>query len=200
HERRIRAALEYCMLAFLSNYEKRPAEVVHHFTPPKGGFKVDSRLGQWFNLVTVKAMRSAYFAGYGISYTGFVDSKKGWIRPYETSFEVGWSRTGIAEENGYKNVNSYVFRPELYFFYKRLFPGVYASMSTNVPVGYEILQNLDDSNSWNFVIGIGASQGIRIIPWRKKGLVLGLDFFQQFETSEVYRTDLGFELVIGASF
>ncbi|MEM9857768.1 MAG: hypothetical protein AAF843_10440 [Bacteroidota bacterium] len=204
HEKRIRAALEYCMLAFLDSYDsvnsKDKVTTVQHFSVPKDGRKVDVRLGEWRNLLTVKGMRSRYFEGYAISYTGFVDSKKGLIRPYETSFEVTWARSGIAEENGFQEVNSYVFRPELYFIYKRLTRGIYASMSANVPLGYEILEDFEGDNSFNFVVGVGASQGIRFIPWQKRGIVFGVDFFQQFETSEVYRTDFGAEIVIGVNF
>ncbi|MEM7487061.1 MAG: hypothetical protein AAF348_17780 [Bacteroidota bacterium] len=201
HEKRIRAALEYCMHAFLNNYDKTTSKpLAEHFKPSTKGYKVDERLGQWFNLVTLKGMRSTFFEGYGISYTGFVDSKKGLIRPYETSFEVTWARPGVAEDNGYKEVNSFVLRPELYFFYKKIFTGVYASASANIPIGYETLEDLEGDNSINFIIGAGASQGIRIIPWKRKGLVLGVDFFQQFETSKVFRTDFGFELVLGVNF
>ncbi|WKN41692.1 hypothetical protein [Tunicatimonas pelagia] len=201
HERRIRAALEYCMLAFLDNYqESEPDTLATHFNVPKGGYRVDPRLGQWFNLVTVKGMRSTYFEGYAISYTGFVDSKKGFIRPYETSFEVTWARPGVAADNGYRDMESFVFRPELYFFYKRIIQGVYVSLSANVPVGYELLENLDGGNSFNFVIGVGASQGLRIIPWERRGIVFGADFFQQIETSKVYRRDIGVELVLGVNF
>ncbi|MEM9833959.1 MAG: hypothetical protein AAF944_25230 [Bacteroidota bacterium] len=201
HERRIRAALEYCMLAFLDNYqESKPDTLATHFDIPKGGYRINPRLGQWFNLVTVKGMRSTYFEGYSISYTGFVDNKKGFIRPYETSFEVTWARPGVAEDNGYRDVESFVFRPELYFVYRRIIQGVYVSLSANVPVGYETLENLDGGNSFNFVIGIGASQGLRIIPWERRGIVFGADFFQQLETSEVYRRDIGVELVLGINF
>ncbi|WP_422858483.1 hypothetical protein ACOKFD_14030 [Flagellimonas sp. S174] len=201
HEKRIRAALEYCMHYFLKNYDRVKSVVSNaDFSPPRDNEKIDGKLGQWFNLVTVKGMGSRYFQGYGISYTGFVDSKKGLIRPYEASFEVTWARDDVAEENGYEEVNSYVLRPELYFFYKRLFNGVYASMSANVPLGFELLEDLSGDNSVNFVIGAGASQGLRFIPWQKGGLVFGVDFFQQFETSEVYRFDLGVELVLGINF
>ncbi|MDN5213029.1 hypothetical protein QQ020_13260 [Fulvivirgaceae bacterium BMA12] len=201
HEKRIRAALEYCMHYFLKNYDKvKPVFSDANFTPLRENEKMDKKLGQWFNLVTVKGMGSTYFQGYGISYTGFVDSKKGLIRPYETSFELTWARKDVAEENGYEEVNSFVLRPELYFFYKRLFQGVYASMSTNAPLGFELLEDLSGDNSFNFVIGIGASQGLRFIPWQKRGLVFGVDFFQQFETSEVYRFDLGVEFVLGINF
>ncbi|MEM9671033.1 MAG: hypothetical protein ACFB15_00455 [Cyclobacteriaceae bacterium] len=200
HEERIRAALEYCMLAFLHNYEEPKSLTESHFDISSGRQKINPKLGQWFNLVTAKVLRSTYFEGYGISYTGFVDSKKGLIRPYETSFEVTWARRDVAEENGFRDVNSFVFRPELYFFYKKITRGIYASVSANIPVGYEILENFDGDNSFNFVIGAGASQGLRIIPWEKRGLVIGADFFQQFETSRVYRFDVGVEVVVGINF
>ncbi len=200
HEKRIRAALEYCMHYFLKNYKEVTSGVSADFIPLRENEKIEDKLGQWFNLVTAKGMGSRYFQGYGISYTGFVDSKKGWIRPYETSFEVTWARNDVAEENGYEEVNSFVFRPELYFFYKRLFKGTYASMSANIPVGFELLEELSGDTSFNFVIGIGASQGLRCIPWQKSGLVFGIDFFQRLETSKVYRFDLGVEFVLGINF
>ncbi|MEL6537835.1 MAG: hypothetical protein AAFQ98_20615 [Bacteroidota bacterium] len=201
HEKRIRAALEYCMHAFLNQFAvQKPLVSSPDFKPTTENEKLDAQLGQWFNLVTLKGLRSRFYRGYGISYTGFVDSKKGFIRPYETSFEITWAVPNVAEDNGFAEVNSYVFRPELYFIYKKLFEGVYASASANLPIGFESLVDLDGNNSLNFVIGAGASQGIRIIPWQRRGVVLGIDFFQQFETSKVFRLDLGAELVVGVNF
>jgi len=201
HEQRIRAALEYCMHRFLENYEKiKFTRNSSEFEMIQENENIEVQLGQWFNLVTAKGMQSRYFQGYGITYTGFVDSKKGLIRPYELSFEVTWTRNDIAAENGFAEVNAFVFRPELYFIYKRLFKGVYATASANIPVGFELLEDLEGDNSFNFVIGIGTSQGLRIIPWQKKGIVIGADFFQQLETSEVYRFDYGVEIVLGVNF
>ncbi|MEM9983443.1 MAG: hypothetical protein AAF734_13175 [Bacteroidota bacterium] len=201
HEKRIRAALEYCMHAFLNDYQAIKNDTRNpDFQPKRENNKIEVKLGQWFSLVTLKGMRSAYFEGYGISYTGFVDSKKGLIRPYEASFEVTWARREVAAENGYNDVNAYVFRPELYFFYKKLLSGAYATLSANLPIGFEILENLEGNNSVNFVIGVGASQGLRFIPWEKNGLVLGVDFFQQLETSRIYSFDLGVEVVLGINF
>lgn len=201
HEKRIRAALEYCMHVFLHNYSEIKSEISStDFQPVVKNNKIETKLGEWFNLVTIKGLRSRFFEGYGVTYTGFVDRKKGFIRPYETSFEVTWARPGIAEENGYNEVNSFVFRPELYFVYKKLFKGVYASLSGNIPVGYELLERKNGDNAFNFIIGIGASQGLRFVPWQNKGVVFGADFFQQFETSEVYRFDLGVEVVLGINF
>lgn len=201
HEKRIRAALEYCMQAFLLNYQKRKPKISETSVETyKENQSLNANLGQWFNLFTLKGMQSRYFQGYGISYTGFVDSKNGWIKPYETSFEITWAKDDIAAENGFSEVNSFVFRPELYFFYKRLLSGVYASMSVNAPFGFELLEDMEGANSFNFVIGAGASQGLRFIPWQQKGIVFGVDFFQQLETSKVYSFDYGIEVVLGMNF
>ncbi|MEM1123278.1 MAG: hypothetical protein AAGJ18_22750, partial [Bacteroidota bacterium] len=202
HEERIRAALEYCMHRFMEKYPqlKESVETMANFEMLKENKDTEVRLGQWVNLVTAKGMQSRYFQGYGITYTGFVDSKKGLIRPYELSFEVTWARDEAAAENGYLDINSFVFRPELYFIYKRLFKGVYATTSANIPLGYELLEDLEGDNSFNFVVGVGASQGLRIIPWQRKGIAIGADFFQQFETSKVYRFDYGIEIVLGVNF
>ncbi|WKN42073.1 hypothetical protein [Tunicatimonas pelagia] len=201
HEKRVRAALEYCMHAFLSSYSEMKDEVASaDFLPIKMNGRLETKLGEWFNLVTVKGLRSRYFEGYGVTYTGFVDRKKGFIRPYEISFEVDWARADIAEERGYNDVNSFTFRPELYFVYKKLFKGVYASLSGNVPIGYELLERKNGDSAFNFIIGIGASQGLRFVPWQNRGVVFGADFFQQFETSRVYRFDMGVEVVLGVNF
>ena len=102
--------------------------------------------------------------------------------------------------NGYKNVNSFLFRPELYFVYKRIIPGLYGMLSANLVIGYEILEDFEEKSSFNFVGGAGLSQDIRVIPWKKNGFVLGADFFQQYETSEVYDFDLGVEVILGVNF
>ena len=70
----------------------------------------------------------------------------------------------------------------------------------NVPIGYEELEDIGGDESFNFIIGVGASQGIRIIPWENFGVMIGADFLQQFQTSKVYRRDLGFELMLGVNF
>ena len=201
HEKRLRAALEYCMHAFLHSYQEIKTDVyTTDFRPVVENNKLETKLGEWFNLVTVKGLSSRFFEGYGVTYTGFVDSKKGFIRPYETSFEVTWARPDVAEENGFKDVNAFIFRPELYFVYKKLFNGVYATLSGNIPVGYELLESIEGDNSFNFIVGVGASQGVRFVPWPNKGVVFGADFFQQFETSKVHRFDLGVEVVLGINF
>ena len=206
HERRIRAALEYGLKAFDAHYTMPTLPLVPGPTEPvhfDAGFpnpKFERQLGNWINLVAFKVLSSTYHQGWALSYTGFVDSDRKFIAPYEISVEAYTVRPNIALSRGYYGVSSFVSRPELYFLYKKIFPGLYVSMSLNVPVGVEFLEDLDRRNSANFVIGVGASQGIRIVPWQKYGVVLGVDFFQEFQTSKVYRADIGVEFVIGVNF
>ena len=201
HEQRIRAALEYCMLAFADNYQKDGKDTKPtHFSKDQSAASFDSKLGKWFNLITVKAMNSTYHEGWSIGYTGFVDSKKGFILPYEISYEEEYVRSSSARDRGYESADLRIIRPRFYYLYKKIIPGVYAALSLNVPVGYEELEDMDGNGSFNFIIGAGASQGIRIIPWENFGVVIGADFLQQFQTSEVYKRDLGFELILGVNF
>ena len=201
HEQRIRAALEYCMLAFVDNYQKESkGSKPIHFSENGSAPGFNSKLGRWFNLITVKAMNSTHHRGWSIGYTGFVDSKKGFILPYEISYEEEYVKSNPARDRGYESADLRIIRPRFYYLYKKILPGVYAALSLNVPVGYEALQDIDGDESSNFIIGAGASQGIRIIPWEKFGIVIGADFLQQFQTSKVYKRDLGFELILGVNF
>ena len=201
HEQRIRAALEYCMLAFVDNYQKDSAATKSiHFEKDGSAREFNSKLGKWFSLITVKAMSSTHHRGWSIGYTGFVDSKKGFILPYEISYEEEYVRSSSARDRGYESADLRIIRPRFYYLYKKIIPGVYAALSLNVPVGYEELEDMDGNGSFNFIIGAGASQGIRIIPWENFGVVIGADFLQQFQTSEVYKRDLGFELILGVNF
>jgi len=201
HEKRVRAALEYCLLAFIDNYSKTNKDVpIKHFPEVQSTADFDTRLGKWFNLVTVRGiMNSTYHRGWAVSYTGFVDSDKSFIIPYEIAMNFYDVKSDIAINRGYASVESYVLQPGLYG-YKKLFPGVYAALGVQVPLGVELLENLEGRRSTNFVVGVGASQGIKIIPWSKFGLVLGVEFFQQIQTSRIYQRDVGLEIILGVNF
>lgn len=201
HEKRIRAALEYCMLAFIDNYQKDNKDSgPTHFTKDRSESELNSKLGNWFNLITFrKIISSTYHEGWAIGYTGFADREKGFIVPYEINLEQYSVKSDFAKDSGYESVDSYVLRPGLYG-YKKILPGIYASLGLNIPIGVEVLQDTERDESNNFVVGIGASQGVKIIPWEDFGIVIGVDFFQQIQTSEIYKRDLGFELILGVNF
>jgi len=202
HEQRIRAALEYCVLAFAADREARLSAqpVAKHFSPNGSEDVFEAKLGNWFNIVTARVMNSTYRQGWSVSYTGFMDSDRGFILPYELSYEEETVKSNFAEDEGYRDVQLRIIRPRFYYVYKKLVPGVYAALSLSTPIGYEELTETNGTDSFNFIIGAGASQGIRIIPWQKFGIVFGVDFLQQVQTSRVYKHDLGFEWMIGVNF
>ena len=201
HEQRIRAALEYCLLAFVDNYREPDEDTgPMHFSRDAPASEFDAKLGYWFNLITVKVLNTTYRDGWSVGYTGFVDSKKGFIRPYEISYDQINVKSGPARDRGYESATLRVINPRYYYLYKKIFPGVYTALSLNTPIGYEELTDINGDDSFNFIIGIGASQGIRIIPWEKFGIVIGADFLQQFQTSDAYKRELGFEVILGVNF
>ena len=203
HEKRVRAALEYCMHSFLANYEPAPtdASVQHFAEDPEATTEFNKDLGNWYHMATFKhIMQSDIHEGWAISYTGFLDKDKGFIMPYEISFSQLEVISEEASERGYNFVGLDVIGLGLYRYIK-VIPGVYGALGVNVPLGLESLRDIDgDGRSTRFVIGIAAVQGIRIIPWKNFGLVLGADVFQQVQTSEIFRRDIGFELVFGFNF
>ena len=201
HEKRIRAALEYCLHAFAENYQTEPTTVnLSHFSKKLPGEEIRPQIDNWYNLITFRQLlTSQYYEGWAVGYTGFADSNKGFIVPYEISFEQYSVKSDKVREQGYNFVDSYILRPGLYG-YKKIIPGVYASIGANVPFGLETLEDLDDDRSLNFVIGLGASQGIKVIPWKNLGVVLGIDFFQQIKTSRVFDSEIGLELILGINF
>jgi hypothetical protein len=77
---------------------------------------------------------------------------------------------------------------------------LYADVGVSVPIGMEILRDLNNKKSNNFLIGIGANQGVKIIPWQDFGIVIGAGLFQRFETSKVHNMNVGFELELGINF
>ncbi len=50
------------------------------------------------------------------------------------------------------------------------------------------------------IIGLISNQGIKVIPWKAIGLVLGLSVFETIQTSKVYKTNLGFALELRVNF
>ena len=116
HEQRIRAALEYCMLAFVDNYPK-DSEVAKptHFSKDGSTPAFSSKLGKWFNIIAVKGMNSTHHEGWSIGYTGFVDSKKGFILPYEISYEEEYVKSNSARDKGYESADLRIIRPRFYY-------------------------------------------------------------------------------------
>lgn len=207
HEKRIRAALEYCIRGFINSQntdttdftlEKNKGTTVD-FSTGKSSLKPYVPLGKWFNLVTFKRVFDKNNEGWEISYIGFADSEKDFIVPFEISYGQFRAKSDLVRNRGYSSVDSYAFGPG-FNGYIKIIPGVYADIGLNIPIGMEVLRDLENKKSNNFLIGIGANQGIKIIPWKEFGIVIGAGIFQQLQTSKVYKRNFGFELELGINF
>ncbi len=206
HEKRIRAALEYCIRGFInsqntdtdSTLEKNKGSTVD-FSTGKSLLEPYAPLGKWFNLVTFKRVFDKNNEGWEISYIGFADSEKDFIVPFEISYSQFRAKSDIVRNRGYSSVNSFAFGLG-FNGYIKIIPGVYADIGLNIPIGMEVLRDLENKKSNNFLIGIGANQGIKIIPWEEFGIVIGAGIFQLLQTSKVYKRNFGFELELGINF
>ncbi len=200
HEQRIRAAMEYCLLAFAENEKRHNGPIPGHFDNLGSAKKKNKSLNQWYNIISYRQiLTSTYHEGWALGYTGFLDNDRSFIVPYELNFEQYRVKEDFAFDEGYGYVDSYVLRPGL-FGYKKIVPGVYAAMGINVPIGVEALKVIEGDERYKFLVGVGASQGVKIIPWKEFGIVIGVEFFQQIQNSEIYKRDIGLELTFGVNF
>ncbi|WP_340065831.1 hypothetical protein [Ascidiimonas aurantiaca] len=200
HEQRIRAALEYGMLAFIEHQSISKESDMVHFEASNFDDE-DNTLNNWYNIIEYRQiLTSTYHNGWAVGYTGFMDSDKSFIIPYEINLEFYDVKEDFAGREGFEYVEATMLRPGI-FGYKKIFPGVYGAVGVNLPIGVEVKRRLNtDTDIYKFLIGVGASQGVKIIPWKDYGLVLGVEFFQQIQNSEIYTRDIGLEVSVGFNF
>ena len=207
HEQRIRSALEYCLHSFInaqkenttSNLTKDEVLDDVSFTEKASTFEPYTPLGEWFDMVTFKRTIDRYNLGWNISYTGFSDSDKDLIVPFIIGYGQSRAKSDLVKERGYNSVDSYALG---FGFngYIKIVPGLYIDIGLNVPVGMEVLRDLENKRSTNFLIGIRAKQGVKIIPWKDFGIVIGASLFQQWQTSKLINRNFGFALEVGINF
>jgi hypothetical protein len=207
HEQRIRAALEYCLWGFINAQKENTTDsltkdgMLDNVSSPKDAstFETYVPLGKWFNMLTYKRMTDKYNEGWNVSYTGFSDHEKDLIIPFVIGFGQSRAKSDIVRERGYSFADSYTLG---FGFngYIKITPGVYFDLGLSVPVGLEVLRDLEDRKSTNFLIGLRANQGLKIIPWKEFGVVIGAGLFQQWQTSKVINRNFGFALELGINF
>jgi hypothetical protein len=207
HEQRIRAALEYCLRSFIDSQKANTTNNLikdgmldtMSSTKEASTFETYVPLGKWFNILTFKRMRDRYNEGWNISYTGFSDHEKDLIIPFVIGYGQSRAKSDVVQERGYSSVDSYALGFGFNGFIK-ITPGVYVDLGLNVPIGIEVLRDLEDKKSNNFLIGLRANQGVKIIPWKDFGVVIGAGLFQQWQTSKVINRNFGFQLEVGINF
>ncbi|WP_271405974.1 hypothetical protein [Tenacibaculum soleae] len=199
HETRIRAALEYCMQTFMYKYitiNKLPYKnsLTYHKSDT---YIAPEKNGQWYNILTYKKVFSKHKKGWNVAYTGFSDSNKDFIIPFVLSYDQFSSK--IKDNKKYKSIDSYTLGTG-FDGYLKINPGIYANLGLNIPLGVESIRYANNKKKNRFLIGLNLKQGIKIIPWKNYGFVVGANVFQQLQNSKTYTTDLGFEVEVGFSF
>ena len=201
HEKRIRAALEYCLWSFI-NAQKSNTDIntgTVNFMPDVATYKAYSPLGKWFNMLTYKRLADRYNEGWNVAYTAFSDHEKELIIPFVINYGQSRAKSNIVQERGYNSVDSYAFGFGFNGFLK-ISPGFYLDIGINVPIGMEVLRDLQEKKSNSFLIGLGANQGVKLIPWKDFGIVIGAGIFQRWQTSKVINKNFGFQLELGINF
>ena len=202
HERRIRAALEYCVQGFINNYKAKNTldlNAIQTQFITEYSIEEQSELGYWYNFLTFKKVFSKHKEGWEISYISFTDSNEDFIIPLVMSYRQNSLKSKSLKNKGYKSVNSYTLSAGLDG-YLKISPGIYANIALEMSSGFEKLKDLENNKKNNFLIGLSSKQGVKIIPWKEFGIVIGAGFFQQIQNSKVYKTDFGFELELGINF
>jgi hypothetical protein len=207
HEKRVRAALEYCLWSFINNQKVNTTNhLIIDGMLDNPGFSSDAStfqhyvpLGKWYNMLTYKRMTDRYNEGWSIAYTGFSDHEKDLIIPFTLAYGQSRAKLDLVQERGYSSVNTFALG---FGFngYIKIIPGLYVDLGLNIPVGMEVLRDLADKKSSNFLIGISANQGMKIIPWKDFGIVIGAGLFQRWQTSKTENRNFGFELELGLNF
>ncbi|WP_296311640.1 hypothetical protein [Winogradskyella sp. UBA3174] len=207
HEQRIRAALEYCLWSFIDAQKANTSPKLLKDAIPDDAISSKKAsaietyvpLGKWFNMLTFKRVTDKYNEGWNVSYTGFSDHDKDLIIPFVIGYGQSRAKSDIVQERGFSSVDSYALG---FGFngYLKITPGVYFDLGLNVPIGVEVLRDLEDKKSTNFLIGLRANQGVKIIPWKDYGIVIGAGLFQQWQTSKVINRNFGFQLELGINF
>jgi hypothetical protein len=202
HEQRIRAALEYCMIGFINHRIKNDS---NSGFKPSNIFEKSSiinskpKLGKWFNMLTFKRILSNHNKGWKVNYIGFLDTDDDFILPFVLSYDQYSLKSDELIKKKYKSVDTYSIGVGFDGLIK-ISPGIYANFGINIPIGIETITSQANRKKGNSLIGVSTKQGIKIIPWKNYGIVIGAGLFQQIQTSKVYKTDFGFELELGINF
>lgn len=206
HEQRIRAAIEYCLWSFSTsqkglakNLTKNGMSEPKPFAKDTLAIKSYVPLGKWFNMLTMSRIKDVYTQGWNVAYTAFSDHEKDFIIPFVIGYGQSRATSNILQERGYLSVDSYIFDFGCNGFIK-ITSGLYAAIGIQMPIGMEILRNLENEKSRNFLIGLRASQGVKIIPWKDYGIVMGAGIFQRWQTSKLIHRNFGFQLEVGINF
>jgi hypothetical protein len=103
-----------------------------------------------------------YNKGWHGAYTGFLDNDKALIIPFVIGYGQSRAKSNLVQEHGFSSVDSYAlgFRCNGYI---KITLGVYIALGLNVPIGMEVLRDLEYKKSTNFLRGLRANQADLIV-------------------------------------
>jgi hypothetical protein len=196
HEKRVRAGFEYCMRSFIDQLNHPELDWAADF---ENKTMVNSRLEKWHNMLSFKKVYSNHTEGWRISYTGFADRNDDFILPFVFSYDQVRLKNDVLKKSKIKSVDTYAFGTG-FNGYLKIVNGFYLGAGLDVPIGAEVIRDLEDQKKTNFLIGVNVKEGMLIMPWQDFGILMGFNFFQSFRNSKVYQTNYGFEWEIGINF
>ncbi|CAM1370929.1 conserved exported hypothetical protein [Tenacibaculum sediminilitoris] len=151
------------------------------------------------HILSYNTIFSKHYKGFKIKYSEFLDIKEDFIIPVAFSFNNYQLKSNVLKSKGYKNFNQFLLGVGLDGFIK-FYKGIYIGVGVNVPFGHETARGFNNEKKSKFLIGFESKQGIRLIPWEDLGIVLGVNYKQQFINSNVLNRELNFELELGINF
>jgi hypothetical protein len=196
HEMRIRAGLEYCMRSFIYHTQANKVKASPFIEINSNS---SDELTKWINILSFKKVFSNKVEGYKISYTGFADSENDIIIPFIFTYDQTFLKPDILENQNLKSVDTYCLSGG-FDVYLKILPVLYLRTGAEIPIGLEISYDLNDKRKSNFLTGIHLKEGIQIIPWQDLGITFGVCFFQKYQTSSVYKVNIGLEAEVGVNF
>jgi len=151
------------------------------------------------HIVSYNTIFSKHYKGFKIKYSEFIDTEEDFIIPAVFSFNNYQLKSNILKSKGYKSSNQFLLGAGLDGFIK-FYRGIYVGIGINIPFGYETTRNLSNKQQSKFLIGFESKQGIRLIPWKELGIVMGINYKQYFINSNVLNREFNLELELGINF
>lgn len=151
------------------------------------------------HILTYNRVFSESYEGWKISYTGFKDNSKDFIIPLTISFDAYKVKPKIYKDKKITSLDTYALG---YGFdgYQKILEGTYLNLGANIPVGLEIIRDLNRKRTNHFLIGINPKVGLKLIPSKEFGLVVGGNIFWRFSNSKILDNEKGFEIEVGINF
>ncbi|EAR12925.1 hypothetical protein PI23P_09865 [Polaribacter irgensii 23-P] len=108
-------------------------------------------------------MRERYAKSWNIACAKFADREENlMLFFYIISYGQSRAISNVVRQRGYRTVDCYLIGFVFNGFIKKI-PGLYVDLGLNVPIGMEVLKDIAEKKFKNFLIGLCANQGVKLI-------------------------------------